>query len=366
MWSWHNPTQVRFGENVFETLKDVVDPYSRILLITGSNFVKKSRLIDVIKGFFEKKEWVWYNEITPEPTWDVVQRAVDFARNYKPQCIVGVGGGSVLDTSKLVATFLDADLNIRECIGKRIELKRKVFSVCVPTTSGSGSEVTPYCVVMDRENEIKAPITSAANYPDLAINDPVLTYNTPYEITRNAGVDALSHCLEAYLSKKANPVTKLFSVEGIKLVFKYLKNALNNDPVARKNMMLASLYGGLAISNAGAGLVHQLGHALTVLRGISHGYTMGIFTVPVLEFYGDSVSGLLVELERALGIKHFLGFLYRFLKELGIPDVAELSLSMREKEKIARIVMKRKHIVELLPGYVDEGVLLKFLEEYGD
>lgn len=364
MWSWRNPTEVRFGEGLFRGLKKVVEPFDRILVLTGPTFVKKSGLINVIEEQLKGKEWHWYDEVLPEPTWDVVQRAVDFARDYKPRCVVGVGGGSVLDTSKLVASFVDKPFGVRDFIGKRVELERSVFSVCVPTTSGSGSEVTPYCVVMDREREIKAPVTSSANYPDVALDDPVLTRGAPFEVTRNAGVDALSHCLEAYLSRRANPVTELFSVDGMRLVFKYLKNALRDEPVARRKMMLASLYGGFAISNAGAGLIHQLGHALTVLKGLSHGYTMGIFMVPVLELYGDAVRERLSRLERALGIKYFLGFLNRFLKELGIPGFNELSLSEEEKRKLVKIVMKREHVLKLLPATVDEYQLLKFLEEY--
>lgn len=361
MWSWFNPVKIVFGEETFSTLEDHLEPFKRILVITGRRFVKESGLVDRFSVLMKNKNWYWYHRVTPEPTWDVVQEAVDFARDFDPDCVVGIGGGSVLDTSKLVASFCKSSLRVRDFIGKRVDLKRDIFSICVPTTSGSGSEVTPYCVVIDREKKIKSPITSYANYPDLAIDDPELTYGTPYDITRNAGIDALSHCIEAYLSKRASSMTSLFCIEGIRLIFRHLKNALEDDHVARSKLMLASLYGGLGISNAGAGLIHQLGHALTVLRGFSHGYTMGIFMVPVLEFYGDSIREKLFELEKGLGIKYFIGFLYRFLKDLGIPDIKEIGLKESEIDDIVSIVMRRKHIIEILPKRVDEDTLREFL-----
>ena len=361
MWSWFNPVKIVFGEGTFSTLKDHLEPFKRILVITGRSFVKESGLGDRLSALMKGKNWYWYHKVTPEPTWDIVQEAVDFARDFDPDCVVGIGGGSVLDTSKLAASFCKSTLKVRDFIGKRVELKRDIFSICIPTTSGSGSEVTPYCVVIDKEKKIKSPVTSYANYPDLAIDDPVLTYSTPHNITRNAGIDALSHCVEAYLSKRASCITDIFSIEGIRLIFRYMKNALEDDHIARSKLMLASLYGGLGISNAGAGLIHQLGHALTVLRGLSHGYTMGIFMVPVLEFYGDSVKDRLSLLEKELGVKHFIGFLYRFLKDLGIPDIRDIGLKESEIDDIVSIVMKRKHIIEVLPRKVDENTLREFL-----
>ena len=366
MWQWHHPTKIIFGEGVLERLPELVEGRKRILVITGKKFARESGIIGKVETFLKGKEWHWYYEVLPEPTWDVIQKAVDFSREYKPDCIIGIGGGSVLDTAKLCATFINNPGSVRDFIGKRVVFSNpKVFSIMVPTTAGSGSEVTQYCVVMDRERRIKSPVTSFLNFPDVALDDPAITYRTPYEIARNAGIDALSHCLEAFLSKNASPVTEIFSIEGISLIFRYLKNALNDEKIARHKVMLASLYGGLSISGAGAGLIHQLGHALTVLRGYSHGYTMGIFMVPVLEFYGDNIEDKLRILEMRLGVKHFIGFLHRFVRELGIPEVGELDFSDKEIVTMVDIVFKRKHIFDILPKKFSRQELIDFLKGIG-
>lgn len=361
-WRWSNPVEVVFGKDALDVLPEKL-PKGRILLVTGRRFVRESGLIEKLKNLLSGREWHWYNHVDPEPTYEVAQDLADFVKDYRPDVVVAVGGGSVLDVAKLAAAMRDNPGTVRELIGIKEPFDRKgAFVVAVPTTSGSGSEVTPYCVIIDRERMKKAPVSSRFCYPDVALDDYALTMDSPRELTRNAGIDALSHCLEAFLSKKASPITKLYSLEGMRLVFRHLKNAMENDPTSRERMMLASLYGGLAISNAGAGLVHQLGHALTVLRGYPHGYTMGIYMVPVLEFYGDSIKDYLREIEAYLGIKHFLGFLYRFLKDLGIPDLAELNLTNEEKEATCRFVLSRKSVFEILPVKVSQEDLYRVWE----
>ncbi len=349
MWIWYNPVKVVFGKGSLKSLKELL-PEGRVLLVTGRKFVRGSGLINQLEEILKGREWKWFDGVTPEPTWEVAQRLVDVVREKRPDVVLAVGGGSVLDVAKLAAAMRDNPGSVRELIGVKEPFKKKGAKiVAVPTTSGSGSEVTPYCVIMDKEHFKKAPVTSSFCFPDVAIDDPELTYSAPREIARNAGVDALSHCLEAYLSKKASPLVKCIAAEGIKIVFRHLKNAVEGNRRARDSMMLASLYGGLAISCAGAGLVHQMGHALTFLRGYPHGLTMGIYMVPVLEFYGDAIRREISELEEHLGIKHFTGFLYRFLEELGIPKLEELNLTEEEQERTADFVLSRKSIVEVLP-----------------
>ncbi len=361
MWRWANPVEVRFGEGVLKDLADVL-PEGRVLVVTGRSSARKSGALDVIEEVLSGRDWKLYDGVLPEPTYEVAQEVVDFVRDYRPHVVVAVGGGSVLDVAKLASAMRDNPGKVRDLIGIKEPFDRKgAFTVAVPTTSGSGSEVTPFCVIMDRERYKKAPVTSRFCYPDVALDDPKLTYSCSKEVTVYAGVDALSHCIEAYLSKRANPVTTLFSVKGIELVFRYLRNAAEGDAYAKNRMMLASLYGGFAISNAGAGLVHQLGHALTFLRGYAHGLTMGIFLVPVLEFYGDRIRDKLSYLEGILGVKHFIFFLNRFLKDFGFPEVSQLNLSEQEMERAVNFVLSRKSIFEVLPVKVTEEDLRKLL-----
>ncbi len=359
-WSYHIPTRIHFGQETLEKLGEILKGYHdirRVLVISGSHHLKASGLEEKIKEIIDKtrKDPIFYAKVPPEPTVDVVEEALSFAKSVWPHIIVGVGGGSPLDVAKVVAMMLINGGRVSSLIGVYEPFKRDGLPyIAIPTTSGSGSEVTPYAVIIDPSVPRKAPIVSRRSFPIHALVDPQLTLSCPPDLTARTGVDALSHCIEAFLSQKALPLTDLVAREGARLVLHHLTEAVRDgeNGETREKMALASLMGGLAIAGAGAGLIHQLGHALAVFNGMSHGEAMALFMVPVLEFYGDTVQEKLKELAYQAGVAppEFLDWLRGWLASMGLPtSLQEIEFDPDWKNQMVELVMSRKSVLEALP-----------------
>ncbi|MGC8984738.1 MAG: iron-containing alcohol dehydrogenase family protein [Thermosulfidibacteraceae bacterium] len=344
-WEWYHPVKVYFGENFFYKLKDLsLD--KPVAVITGKKNVKERGIVGRLEELIGN-DFTLLDFVEGEPTWEVIEKLRDRLSEEGVKTVISIGGGSVLDSAKLAALLVtNKGVKIREIIGVRdFKFENSPLRViAVPTTSGSGSEVTPYSIVIDRENLKKASIGSLYLYPFIAIDDPTLTYDTPFEITRNSGIDAFCHSLEVFFMKEIHPIASNFALNGILLFIKFFMNALNNDRIARAKMMLSSLYGGYAISNVGAGLIHQFAHALGVLRGYPHGFAIAIYVVPVLSWYAEYKEGLerIKLLEDNLGIKGLIMYLRKLFGDIGIPDVGKIGLGEKEIELMVSIVERRK------------------------
>jgi len=377
-WSHYLPTRIEFGSGVLKgALQGILRSHSdakRVLVITGKHHVKASGLgeeiLEAIRG--AGKEGILYSQVPPEPTVEAVEDALYFAKGLWPHLVIGVGGGSPLDVAKLVSMMLMNPKDLRSIIGQHEPFNRRgIPYIAIPTTSGSGSEVTPYSVVIDPSIPKKAPVTSRLSFPLYAIDDPELTLSCPPFLTARAGVDALSHCIEAYLSLRATPLSDIVALRGINLVFAHLPRAVKegNDIEARWGMMLASLLGGMAIAEAGAGLIHQLGHALAVFTGMPHGSTMAIFMVPVLRFYGETIQHKLkqIALQVQVDPRQFLDWLQDWLSRLGLPATLEESGYQAEwRDPMVDFVMSRKSVAESLPLIPDRGTLKALLDSMAE
>ncbi len=372
-WSYHLPTRIHFGPGTLNKLTEILQGYPdarRVLIISGSHHIRTSGLREQLAQLVEKakKEPIFYAKVPPEPTVEAVEEALSFAKSVWPHLIVGVGGGSPLDVAKVVAMMLINGGDVASLIGVYEPFpKNGIPYIAIPTTSGSGSEVTPYAVIIDPSVPRKAPIVSRRSFPVHALVDPQLTLTCPPKLTARAGVDALSHCMEAFLSRKAIPLTDLTAREGARLVFQHLVDAVRDgeNASARETLSLASLMGGISISGAGAGLIHQLGHALAVFNGMSHGETMALFMVPVLEFYGDAIKERLEELALLAEVDppRFLDWLRGWLADLDLPtSLNQVEFEPAWKGPMADLVLSRKSIMEVLPRVPTREDLLDILD----
>ncbi|SMO41362.1 Alcohol dehydrogenase, class IV [Balnearium lithotrophicum] len=367
------PTRVVFGRKAVNRLSEEISYLNlntkRTAVICGSSAVSlgyTKKISEQIEG--EVKVFPLVKE---DPTVENAEEVLKEVKEFSPTLIVAVGGGSPLDVSKVVSVMLENEGNIREFIGIPEVFKRPgVPLVAVPTTSGSGSEVTPFAVLTDREKLRKAPLISRFLFPALAIDDPELTISMPQFVTANTGIDALTHSIEAFLSKRATPISRLYSLESMKLILNYLPRAFGNpkDIEAREKVMLGSLLGGMAIADAGAGLVHTLAHILGVLYRVPHGLSNGIFLVPVLEFYGLSIKDKLEEIGNYIGMGRnshgFLNFLKEFLSFLGVPQKAStVGLKEDDISLFISLAMEKKHLMGSLPRIPSERDLRVILEE---
>ena len=368
----HMPTKVVFGRRTLFKLKSEIeslglDP-SRTAVICGSSAVSHGytkAIVEQLPG-----ESRVFCSVEPDPTVENALKVFEEVKAFSPTLIVAVGGGSSLDVAKAVSVMLTNGGGLRQFIGVPEAFKRPgIPVVTIPTTSGSGSEVTPYAVLTDREKLKKAPLISRFLFPALAIDDPELTLTMPQTVTANTGVDALTHAVESLLSKRATPISRLYSLEAVKLIFNYLPRSFGNpkDLLAREKVMLGSLLGGMAITDAGAGLVHTLAHVLGVLYRVPHGLANGVFLLPVLKFYGLSIRDQLEELAGYLGIsggyKGFIDALEDFLSFLGIPQKASsVGLKKDEITLFVSLVMEKKFLMGNLPRVPTERDVRVLLE----
>jgi len=220
----------------------------------------------------------------------------------KPDVLIAIGGGSVIDAAKAI---MYSCLNFKKKIIDSHTVKKPLF-IAIPTTSGTGSEVTSYAVITDQKTGLKCPLTSEDMLPDIAILDPKLTVSVPPFVTTMTGIDVITHAVEAYLSINANLMTDMLAKESLALCFDNLERAVHNgsDIEARSQMHLASCLAGMAFNSAGLGITHSLAHAIGGKYHIPHGTANGIFLVPVLQYNSENndVKARLASLSRKLKI----------------------------------------------------------------
>jgi len=237
-------------------------------------------------------------DVKPDPTIATVKQAMEIVKPYEPDVIIALGGGSPMDAGKIIWLLYEqpdtnfADISMRFMdIRKRIcqipDLGQKATMVCIPTTSGTGSEVTPFSIITDEKTHYKYAIADYALTPNMAIVDPNFVDGMPKGLTAASGIDALVHSLEAYVSCMATNFTNSNALEATKLVFKYLARSYNegaNDPVAREKMHYAATIAGMSFANAFLGLCHSMAHKLGAMYNIPHGVANALLIRQIIKF----------------------------------------------------------------------------------
>ena len=276
-FSYFNPVKIMFGNLLSEGIKEFYENHpGKLLLITGKksqfengNYAKVERVLNQYSISFE----VWPN-VTPNPTYNEIDKALKLENDYSG--IIALGGGSVIDASKCMGAVIKNKKSIRELL--TLGEFDNIPIIAIPTTAGTGSSVTQFTVIMDRESKDKRGYSHGTFFPEIAVADPAFTLSMPRSLTANTGLDALTHLIEAYLSRKANPITDALALEGIDIIKGNILKAYKNpdDKKARSNMLYAALLGGITISQAGTILLHAMGYPLTVYFDVPHGLANAI------------------------------------------------------------------------------------------
>ena len=238
-----------------------------------------------------------------EPTIAAFNAALSRARSADPTCIVGIGGGSALDLAKLLAAFVRNEQRVEDTFGIGLLASRNCHLVCIPSTSGTGSEVSPNAILLDEAAQLKKGVISPHLVADAAFIDPLLTHSVPPDVTAYTGLDALTHCIEAYTNRFAHPLVDLYALEGIALCARFLPRAVRNpdDAEAREGMALASLYGGLCLGPVNTAAVHALAYPLGGEFHLPHGLSNAVLLPAVFRFNAESSPERHADVARALG-----------------------------------------------------------------
>lgn len=297
----------------------------------------------------------WSLDIKPEPTADNIEEVYRSMKESRADCIIAIGGGSVLDAAKLLSVLATNDMRVRDMLGIEQIPRAGLPTVLIPTTSGTGSEVTPNAIVTLPDEELKIGVVSRFLFPQIVILDPALTISLPRPITAATGMDAFTHALESFISNKANPFSDMFALESIRKLSGSIVRAYQdgNDLDARENMLIGSMYGGMALSCAGTAAVHAMAYPIGGKFNVPHGVANSMLLPHVMEFNLDAIVGRLAEVSSAIGgdaakgetarqkAESVLLTIQDWTKELEIPqDLASFGVRMEDVPELAEAASK--------------------------
>jgi len=347
MWHFVSP-QIVFGEGALEALDELRGwRTSRALVVTDPTLLELG-LVDRVTAHLDAAgiEAHLFSAVEPEPSLQTVREAVDVARDVEPDWIVGLGGGSPMDAAKAVWVLYERpDLEVAE-INPFIDLglRQKARLITVPTTSGTGAEVTWGIVLTDTDEQRKMGLGNRENVADMAIVDPEMASGMPPRLTADTGLDALTHAIEGYTSTWHTDLTDGLCLQAAHDIFRYLPRAVEDggDMEARERMHHAATAAGLGFGNAMASMAHAMGHALGASFDVPHGRAVALCLPYVVEFAARETPERCAELAQRLGFAQADGEagacalareVRRLMAEVGSPlSVAELGLEREEYE----------------------------------
>ena len=306
-------------------------------------------------------------KILGEPTVGDFKRILKEAQDFNADSVIGIGGGSVMDVAKLVATFLHSEQNIEECYGIGLIKKRGVWFACAPTTAGTGSEVSPNAILLDETDNGKKGIISNHLLCDVAYLDPNLTATVPPRITAETGMDALTHCIEVYTNKFAHPCVDMYALKGISLIAQNLERAVKNgkDMEAREAMLLGSMYGGLGLGPVNTAAVHALAYPVGGMFHKSHGLSNSILLPTVMRFNMQGNEKRYADVAIACGCQRGetdaetalrgVEFICQLSKACGIPQtLEEIGIPKTAVPEMAKAAMLQQRLLKNNPRPVTE------------
>ena len=304
------PSKIYFERNSIQYLKDCKD-INKAFIVTDTSMVQFGFLNKITEQLALRRNKVsiqLFTGVEPDPDITTVRKGVDLMNSYQPDVIIALGGGSVMDAAKGMWLFYEhPEVNFDDLKQKFMDIRKRAFKypelgkksklICIPTTSGTGSEVTPFAVISDKANNKKYPLADYSLTPTVAIVDAEFTTNYPAKPTAMTGLDVLTHAVEAYVSIMASDYTDGLALKAIQLVFEYLPRTVKNgasDLKAREKMHNAATIAGMAFANAFLGMTHSLSHKIGAQFHTVHGHTCGILLPYVIRYNGQVPTKLSV------------------------------------------------------------------------
>ena len=303
-----SPTSIWYGLNVTDRLGKAVKSFNTdsVFLVTDKGLVSAGlldRILAVLKQ--SKIKYEVFDEVEANPQIQTVNKGADVFAKSIDRLIIAFGGGSPIDAAKAIGVKATHEGNIRDYTRHGGQMVQPITPpiIAIPTTAGTGSEVTWVSVLVDQDTNRKIVVPSPYLAPRLALLDPLMTRSLPPAVTATTGMDALTHAVEAYVSLRSNPLADIFALRAIEMIGKNLREAVGNgkNMDARFNMMLASTMAGLAFVNGGLGLVHSVAHALGGRHNIAHGVANAIMLPVVMKFNLIAAPSKYREIAVALG-----------------------------------------------------------------
>ncbi len=327
----------------------------RILLITGQNIFKSGlaqKTVDMLtaQGFAVDM----FNDVEPDPSVETAEDAAAKGKAFKADCVIAVGGGSSLDTAKVCSVLITNEGSARSMLGVDNVKKPGVATILVPTSAGTGSEVTDLAILSDNIAKLKIGVDSRYLLPSSVLLDPELTISLPRSATAASGLDALIHAMEAYTSVRATPLTDLFAEQAIRLIAPNLRGAwARGDRLdVREAMLTGSLYAGIAFGNAGVTAVHAFAYPIGAEFHIPHGVANSIMLVPVFRFNMTGNLARFAKLAEFLG-EDTQGLSQKAAAEKAIAHIVQLVDDLEVSRHLADFGVKQEHVPDLAKGVLE-------------
>jgi alcohol dehydrogenase class IV len=297
--------------------------------------------------------------IDREPTREMFEQVLAVARKETIEAVLGIGGGSAIDVAKLVAALTHGKQSTSEVFGINLLGSRVLPLVCLPTTAGTGAEVSPNAILLDEADELKKGVVSPYLVPDAVFIDPRLTLSVPPAVTAATGLDALTHCIEAYANKFAHPVVDVYALQGIRLIAAKLERAVRDGQnlEARSALALGSFYGGLCLGPVNTGAVHALSYPLGGRFHIAHGVANSLLLPHVIRFNAPAAVERYAEVALALGVPP--GANAATTAERGVEFLAQLSRDCGVPQTLSELKIPRDAIPSLAQAALKVQRLLK-------
>lgn len=358
MWYYFMPTKIYFGEKCVEQNKDVLKSLGKkALILTGRRSSKENGSLDDLLRVLSQigTDYEIFDEVEENPTFSLIRSVLSEYKEASFDFIIGLGGGSPMDSAKAVAVLMkNRELKVEDLYD--VSKYTEALPICaIPTTAGTGSEVTQYSVLTDDQGFKRGFSHPVVTFPKLAFLDPRYTLNMSQSLTRSTGLDALCHAVEGFLSRRATPISDLYAKKSIELIAENLPKVLQkpDELEARANMLLASCLAGMVISQTSTTVAHALGYPLTTFKNIRHGDATAAFLDAIVE------QAVLEVPEKVGFVKSVLGEVSAFLKRVGL-DV-KVPINEEELELWIARVKNAPHLQWTRGSFTED--LIKYLYE---
>ena len=358
------PAKVRFGEGIHKQLGTILKDemgFSKVFVATDKGIVATG-IIDKVKEGLDKGGIAYeiYDELIPDPTIEVVDEAADVLRQSGADVVLAVGGGSPIDTAKAMCMLQTHEGSVRDYLfgGSKQVTRETMPLVCIPTTAGTGSEMTAASVISNNQDKTKVSVTHENLIPRIALIDPELQMGMPPFITATTGMDALTHAIESYVSLNAEPISDAMGIAAIRMISENIRLATadGSNKVARTNMAIASTIAGVAFMNGGLGVVHGIAQTIGAVAHVAHGVANSLLLPYCME---RNVVGNLSKFRNiaiAMG-ENIDGLSEREAAQAAVDAVFQLAKDLKVPMKLKDVGVTREMFPEIIEGTMEYRLL---------
>ncbi|MFN3384064.1 MAG: iron-containing alcohol dehydrogenase [Archaeoglobaceae archaeon] len=354
MWTFACPRAVVYGDDAIEALS--FETADRVLIVTDKS-IATLNYVEMVSSRLKASKIAVFDEVEPEPSLDTTFKCAKLAKEFDPQLIIAIGGGSVIDVAKMARILREIDIDpvgITPFVDLfELGYKKKSKLIAIPTTSGTGADVTWACVLTDKAENRKMTPANKEIIPDVSILDYRIVEKMPSYLIAGTGMDALTHAIEGLVSIWRNDFSDAMCEKALELILENLERSYANDLNARAKMHIAATMAGMGFGNSQVGLIHALGHSFGAFFKLHHGVSVGLFLPYVLQYYrrsGDAKS-ILDRVSKKIGLEDMEALIkgiFELMKKIGVPTkISEIVNDKEFSEKLENLIMATLNDVSL-------------------